>query len=165
MLPNSISRWLYFRGTIVPYQFTLFASTLFAFSGAFNVLVFFITRPQLVLGPDISIEAEEMSLSNEKGHSGPSTRKLGHLPERRYADEHASDDAHGGWGSPQPDFDARVLPDHSAHRSPAGYEVSSLPRNNNPGATYLSTLQNKPPQSPRESSSLMEDEDYGHLPS
>ncbi|KAF5328786.1 hypothetical protein D9619_011660 [Psilocybe cf. subviscida] len=166
VLPNSIARWMYFTGTNTPYQFTLFANTLFALSGTFNVLLFFITRPQLVLGPDINVEAEEISLSHQKDISGHSTRKLGHLPERRYGDDHASVDVHNdGWGSPQPDFDARVLPDHNVHRSPAGYEVSPLPRNNNPGATYLSTLQNRPPRSPRESSSLMENEDYGHLPS
>jgi len=163
-LPNTIARWLSFSGFTMPYQFTLSANTIFALSGTFNVLVFFITRPQLVLGPDIRVDAEEISLSHVDEHSTHSNRKHGYLPERRYAHMHSSEGNHEGWGGPQPDFDAKVLFGNSVHHSPAGYEVSPLPHNHNSGAAYLSTLPNQPPRFPQESHSLMENDDYGRLP-
>jgi len=50
ILPNSVSRWRIFSGSNVPYQFSLFASTLFSLSGMFNAILFFFTRPNLVVG-------------------------------------------------------------------------------------------------------------------
>jgi hypothetical protein len=54
ILPNSISRWLSFSGFNVPYQFSLSANTLFSLSGMFNAILFFLTRPELVVGPSDS---------------------------------------------------------------------------------------------------------------
>jgi len=51
ILPNTISRWLQFGGTKPPHQFSLFANTVFALSGAFNLILFILTRPRVVLGP------------------------------------------------------------------------------------------------------------------
>ncbi|TEB19065.1 hypothetical protein FA13DRAFT_1744787 [Coprinellus micaceus] len=45
-----LSRWLQFSGTSVPFQFTLFANSLFAFSGLFNVILFFSTRKDFAVG-------------------------------------------------------------------------------------------------------------------
>jgi hypothetical protein len=50
ILPNSICRWLFFSSSkTVPYQASLFASTLFSLSGMFNAILFFYTRPALVV--------------------------------------------------------------------------------------------------------------------
>ncbi|KAJ2919934.1 hypothetical protein MD484_g438, partial [Candolleomyces efflorescens] len=50
VLPNSISRWLYFSGRQVPFQVTHFTNALFAFSGFFNVILYFTTRRDYALG-------------------------------------------------------------------------------------------------------------------
>ena len=50
IIPTSVARWIYFTGSEVPYQFTLFGSTLFAFCGMFDAILFFLTRPELVVG-------------------------------------------------------------------------------------------------------------------
>ena len=50
ILPNSICRRLFFsRSKAVRYQASLFASTLFSLSGMFNAILFFYTRPALVV--------------------------------------------------------------------------------------------------------------------
>ncbi|KAH9484864.1 hypothetical protein JR316_0001766 [Psilocybe cubensis] len=98
VFPNSLSRWLYFSGFQTPYQFTLFASTLFALSGLFNVILFFSTRPDLVKGPNVIIESEALplhqhhrkdsssiSVSRLDATGGGNSSKLGRLPERNYA--------------------------------------------------------------------------------
>ncbi|KIM45490.1 hypothetical protein M413DRAFT_24685 [Hebeloma cylindrosporum] len=54
ILPNSLSRWLSFSGFNVPYQFILAANTIFSLSGMFNAILFFLTRPDLVVGPSDS---------------------------------------------------------------------------------------------------------------
>ncbi|KAH6910261.1 hypothetical protein BKA70DRAFT_1466678 [Coprinopsis sp. MPI-PUGE-AT-0042] len=41
--PQSFGRWFFFSGYDVPYQFTLFARTLFSLSGLFNAILFFST--------------------------------------------------------------------------------------------------------------------------
>jgi len=51
--PNTLSRWLYFTdkpNNSPPYQFTLFASSIYALSGVFNLILFFLTRPKIVVG-------------------------------------------------------------------------------------------------------------------
>ena len=50
IIPTSIARWIYYNGSEVPHQFTLFGSTLFAFCGLFDAILFFLTRPDLVVG-------------------------------------------------------------------------------------------------------------------
>jgi hypothetical protein len=50
ILPMSIARWMYFNGSTVPHQFTLFGSTLFSLCGLFDAILFFLTRPNLVIG-------------------------------------------------------------------------------------------------------------------
>jgi len=61
VFPNTVSRWLRFTGHDIAYQFLLFANTLFNLSGFFNAILFFFTRPELVIGssnaplPDIQV--------------------------------------------------------------------------------------------------------------
>ncbi|RXW18065.1 hypothetical protein EST38_g7787 [Candolleomyces aberdarensis] len=57
VFPNSLARWLYFSGDEGPFQFTLFASTLFGFSGLFNVILYFSTRREYAVGPSVSVTA------------------------------------------------------------------------------------------------------------
>jgi len=58
-LPNTLSRWLYFEDlnkklALPPYQFTLFASSIYGLSGLFNLILFLITRPKVVVGHPVS---------------------------------------------------------------------------------------------------------------
>ena len=51
VLPNTLTRWLYFTDSNPPpYQATLFASTIYGLSGVFNLILFFLTRPKMVVG-------------------------------------------------------------------------------------------------------------------
>jgi len=56
LLPNSVAHWISFNGSEVPYQFTFFGSTLFAFCGLFDAILFSLTRPYLVIGTSDSPE-------------------------------------------------------------------------------------------------------------
>jgi hypothetical protein len=50
VFPNTLSRWLYFTNGLKhtpPYQFTLFASSIYGLSGMFNLILFFLTRPKV----------------------------------------------------------------------------------------------------------------------
>ncbi|KDR67559.1 hypothetical protein GALMADRAFT_79777 [Galerina marginata CBS 339.88] len=159
-LPNTVSRWLTFRGFHTPYQFTLFASTLYSLSGVFNVILFFSTRPQLVKGSNIVIEsAEDLPLHHRKDSSGaPTSHKLGRLPERKYTDASPIGDRWTG----KPDFDAgSLVADHDAFPSSTAYDGGSLGRHAR-NESYLSERDEY--KRSRESSSLIEEEDYGHLP-
>ena len=54
--PNTLSRWLYFTDNPndpPPYQFTLFASSIYGLSGVFNLILFLLTRPTVVVGHSI----------------------------------------------------------------------------------------------------------------
>jgi len=56
-LPNSLARWLYFENPNKPpppYQFTLFASSIYGLSGLFNLMLFLLTRPKVVVGSPVS---------------------------------------------------------------------------------------------------------------
>jgi len=64
--PTSVSRWLYFTGSTVPHESTLFGSTLFSFCGLFDAILFFSTRPDLVFGTSGS-ESPPVALSPAAG--------------------------------------------------------------------------------------------------
>ncbi|PPQ92973.1 hypothetical protein CVT25_000174 [Psilocybe cyanescens] len=180
VFPNSLSRWMYFSGFQTPYQFTLFASTLFALSGLFNVILFFSTRPDLVKGPNVIIESESESLplhyrkdSSSTSHA-PANSKLGRLPERNYNDANAPMGTEAwpaqGYGRGHPDaFEPPVaLYDYpngngnAVYSSPTAFNGAlGLPthaRNNSYRSDELKRS--------KESALLIEDdeEDYGRLP-
>jgi hypothetical protein len=60
VLPYSISRWLCFNNRHVPFQVTLFTSALFAFSGFFNVILYFTTRRDYALGSSRPIVSAQL---------------------------------------------------------------------------------------------------------
>ena len=165
--PNSIARWFSHSGTPVPYQATLFTATLFSLSGTFNALLFFFTRPQLVVGsansslalpaPAVDIETQAF---NHGEPTSPSLRKFGSLPSRTPA---ASDDALPDFGSQFDPYNSIPLAEgtnSSIHTSPRPMEFNSGNH-----ATYLSRershgdFRSKPAPPP-----LVEEESFGYLP-
>ncbi|TFK18819.1 hypothetical protein FA15DRAFT_675005 [Coprinopsis marcescibilis] len=91
MLPNTLSRWMSFTGYTIPNEVTLFASALFALSGMFNVILFFMTRPELVVGPG---EAPASPATDT-----PMDTKYGHLPRTERANNTVGASATGGNGN------------------------------------------------------------------
>ena len=67
ILPTSVSRF----GSGIPYQFTLFGSTVFSFCGLFDAILFFLTRPDLVVGTTDSAPLPPAPVINTQSeHSG-----------------------------------------------------------------------------------------------
>ena len=160
VLPNSLSRWLWFEGFNTPYQFTFFASTLFALSGTFNVILFFLTRPELVVGSKTDdVEEEAVPLHQRRDSAGRKTGKFGHLPERPYTDLPVE----------QSDFNPATLANQGGGgflSSPSSVTVALPSRGSHilPTAIYHPSRQDAYSWS-KESASLFEqEEDYGHLP-
>ncbi len=79
ILPNTISRWLTFSGHHPPGGFILFANTIFSLSGLFNLILFLLTRPAMVVGNDITVES--LPLTHKPVPSDYTSSTLGHLPE------------------------------------------------------------------------------------
>ena len=62
VFPNTVARWLTFSDPDPPpYQFTLFASTIYGFSGVFNLILFFLTRPTIVVGNHASAVPKDVT--------------------------------------------------------------------------------------------------------
>ena len=165
LVPNSLSRRFFHAGTRVPYQVMLLTATFFSLSGTANALLFFFTRPHLVVGsadspplaPAVDIETQT---SNNREPTSPSSRKFGSLPSRTPA---ASDDF-------APDFGAQLDPYNSIplaegtntniRTSPRQMEFdSSSHATNLSGERSYGDLRSKPAPSP-----LAEEESYGYLP-
>ena len=71
VLSNSIARWLSFTGHNPPHKFILFANTIYALSGFFNFLVFYLTRKAMVIGEQIRDRDDEERRSNPEGFLPP----------------------------------------------------------------------------------------------
>lgn len=66
VFPNSLSRWLYFTNGLkhpVPYEFSLFASSLYGLSGMLNLVVFLLTRPKVVMGHSLPSSLKDVAVS------------------------------------------------------------------------------------------------------
>ncbi|KAH6910260.1 hypothetical protein BKA70DRAFT_1424810 [Coprinopsis sp. MPI-PUGE-AT-0042] len=91
--PQSFGRWFSFSGYDVPYQFTLFARTLFSLSGVFNAILFFNTRYHLLNGGP-STEAinaappSEHDTTNSVTAGGPAMRETVPLTRFPTSDSH-----------------------------------------------------------------------------
>ena len=73
--PNTLSRWLYFTDDLKhppPYQFTLFASSIYGLSGVFNLILFFLTRPTVVVGHSPS--SNDIVLPTQRWHDSDFSR-------------------------------------------------------------------------------------------
>ena len=120
-----------------PYQFTFFASTIFALSGMFNVILLFATRPELIVSPTLTDESEEVPFQYRRDSSGIGSNKLGYLPDRQNTG--LSPDL--SEKSSQPDFNPWILSeDNRLHASPLVMNTS-LPSggsaSSNPGHRSL----------------------------
>ncbi|KAG2016373.1 hypothetical protein CC2G_009544 [Coprinopsis cinerea AmutBmut pab1-1] len=156
VFPNSLTRWLAFSGHKPPYQATLFASSIFAFSGLFNVVLFFLTRPELVKGPSTETPPESPIVPHTK---------YGHLPAFRDGNDGLNRGAvnidiekaeeNGGYGT-------RVLPDsHPIYQSP-----NPPPRSlsSSTGNHYASSKLSRPRTAETMPEEDDDEEDYGRLP-
>ena len=84
--PTSLARWLYFiDDPNIAYQFTLFASTIYGLSGVLNLILFFLTRPTVVVGHSMSLK--DVVLPFHRPHDSESSRnslqkgpRLDHIP-------------------------------------------------------------------------------------
>jgi hypothetical protein len=122
ILPNSLSRWLFFSGHKVPYQFSLFANTLFSLSGLFNAILFFLTRPDLVVGPSNTPLPNQAAndpriqhyRSNETELTSYSSQKFGSLPTRNSpgASDYVAPDLEKQYNAYfRPNNNSRMLPE------------------------------------------------------
>jgi len=166
IVPNSISRWLTFRSGIddpmhPPYQFTFFANTIFALSGMFNAILFFVTRPELIVSPTPIIESEQLSLEHRRDSSGVSSSKFGYLPDRQYTGLPPDLEK-----SNQSDFNPWTLTEGNRfYASPLTMNTSLPSRRNGSGNPGYPSFQRGAYQGSMGSSpSEKEEENYAHLP-
>jgi len=77
-LPNTVARWLYFENPNklpTPYQFAFFGSSIYGLSGLFNLILFLLTRPKVVVGSPVSPTKDTAVLPIHVRHDLPK-----HLP-------------------------------------------------------------------------------------
>jgi len=164
--PYSFVRWWFFFGHRTPYQATLFTATLFSLSGTFNAILFFFTRPDLVVGTTDSSAAApaipDKQVANNRESPSPSSGKLGSLPSRTPASS--------GYVSPG------VEMDHIAHPYNSNFLTEGVNGNRraSPGQMesdfdsyppYLSGERNHGDMWPKHDPAYaIEEESYGHLP-
>ena len=78
VFPNTLARWLYFTdnpNNPPPYQFTLFASSIYGLSGVFDLILFFLTRPKVVVGHSITPTKDAAVLPTHFRHDSGFSRK------------------------------------------------------------------------------------------
>jgi hypothetical protein len=85
VFPFSLTRWLAFSGRKVPHQAAAFTGCLFSLSGLFNVILFFVTRRDLITGGTLpNSNVENGGPPGTTGHdalpSPHSPPEHGHLP-------------------------------------------------------------------------------------
>ena len=85
ILPNMLS-WspIFHNGFKAPYQFTLFASTLFSFSGTFSAVLFFLTQPGLAVGL-LTSQTHSQIQSDHCHEKSKSMQGPNYIPTRRPA--------------------------------------------------------------------------------
>lgn len=126
--------------------------------------LFFLTRPELVVGPksDTTINEDESVPLHHRRNSSGSTHKLGRLPERHYSDVPLEQER---WNNDR-EFDPKALSGKSVHASPQGLGLHLPPHADNSSPAYLAARREGYQHSKATSSLLIEaeEEDYGHLP-
>ena len=170
ILLNSICRQLVFSGFYVPYQFSLFANTLFSLSGLFNAILFFLTRPDLVVGvgpsdtplpnlasTDSGIQSHHHYRSDEIELTSHGSQRFGSLPTRGspVASDYVAPDLEE-YSAYFHQNHSRTLPEGgSSHR--ASGSASHVPSNTMSGARSYGDFRSIV-------SAPVEEETYGHLP-
>jgi hypothetical protein len=126
ILPTSIARWIYYNGSHAPPQFTLFGSTLFSLCGLFDAILFFLTRPDLVVGTTDSPALPPAPATNEP--SGDVELSFTRSPT---ASDYVSHDVERSYNSQFQPYNQMLLPEgagtsSSRHTSPRGRRQSDL---------------------------------------
>jgi hypothetical protein len=171
IFPQTVARQLYFDGHNVKYQGTCFANTLFCLSGTFNTILFFFTRPDLVVGSaDSPSPAPPVDIPNQAVHDGelttqtPRSRKFGCLPSRSPI---SSDYIPS---NPEADYNGKFDPFNSIPLDEtANSNIHALPRrmesDSDSNATHLSGERTCGDfKWKRVLAAPVEEESYGHLP-
>ncbi|PPQ98708.1 hypothetical protein CVT24_003416 [Panaeolus cyanescens] len=150
VIPNSACRWAAFQGASVPYQLTLAANSIYNLSGTLNLVLFLVTRPQLVVGPaKNTTEAEAPRVTVRRSSHG-------HLADVTYSSTTSPDLEKY---SPQP-FEHRVLADNDVVMTPISQHASLNASGSRHGKHYLSVEQHN---QKRSYGSVTDDEDQGYL--
>lgn len=141
VFPNSLSRWLSFdTSTNVPPGFTLFAASIFSLSGFFNLVLFMLTRPELVKGAPITrpldhVNAVIPSVKHDHLPSNKHTARYGHLPSRSVQEYSDADYVEPLGHLPTTTHPASVYtdaePDHSPDSAINNHDIGRLPSINN----------------------------------
>ncbi|KAF9526924.1 hypothetical protein CPB83DRAFT_908130 [Crepidotus variabilis] len=157
VLPNSISRWLYFSGTPPPAKFALFANTVFALSGLANFILFLTTRPTMVVGEKVVVVSEPPDSPRSPSISKRTyseSSSLGQLPDRKLKNQnqYALQDI-----SRDTTIASRLLSDNDIEQSPMSLTPSL------PSTGYLTANREHHGRS-RKIVPEAEDEDEGRLP-
>lgn len=71
IVPISVARWMQFTGHKTPYQATLFGASMFGLSGMLNVVLFWVTRPELVTGPRQPVNISNLGTLVRSGAMAP----------------------------------------------------------------------------------------------
>ncbi|RXW18068.1 hypothetical protein EST38_g7786 [Candolleomyces aberdarensis] len=96
VFPISLARWLRFgRGSKPPFQFTLFASALFSFSGLFNVILYFMTRREYAVGPSISVTAPALPSTAQNNNHYLSDKEASQISNSREDINYELDERYG----------------------------------------------------------------------
>ena len=160
ILFTSIYRLAFYRanGNSLHSGFTFFADTIFALSGMFNVILFFATRPELIVGPTFTIDEQ---LAQQQGDSSRvGSNKFGHLPDHQYTG--LSPDLEK---SSQSDFNPQMLTENNRPDASPLTMNTSLPSRGPGNSGYPSVERGAYQRSRGSSPPAEEEEDYGHLPS
>ena len=169
ILPNSVARMLiFFSGSKIPYQLSLFANTLLSLSGLFNAILFFLTRPDLVVGPsntplpnqsstDPRIQSHQHYRSDETELMSFNSQKFGSLPNRNSpgASDYVAPDLEKEYNAYFRPTNSRMLPEGGGSLR-ASDSASHVPSNMSGERSYgdFRSMVSAP----------LEEETYGHLP-
>jgi len=121
VFPNTLARWLSFSdANPPPYQFTLFANAIYGLSGLFNLILFFFTRPKIVVG---SVVPKSAILTHHRRESTwNSLQKMGRPSEYDYGILATDLDKPGRTDS---SFEPKS-PSRTINRPRASYELPSI---------------------------------------
>ena len=167
ILPSSCSRWRYVTGHKFGYKFSFFASTLVSLCGMFDAILFFLTRPALVIGTPNSPPLALAPVTDNQTKLTITCSPTG------TASDHVSPDVERDYHSPGRQFQpsgSNPMPhtEGSRRTPPWGGRESDLGLRDLGGHTREMTGERSfedfgPIPFPLITSPLV-DEDYGHLP-